>query len=163
MIITARDMSLAVRAALVEHETRHEDSILDREQAPAAGNAFQAVGAAVAKRQVRADDEILDRARDQHFVRPGQRADARRDVQRDAGKAVTDSLHFAGVETGTDLEAEGAHRLADRLSATHGMSRSLKAGKQAVPCRIELAAAVVSEVRADELIVGGKELVPEAI
>ena len=77
---------------------------LDREDPPGSGDAFELVLSSIGKGLIGADDEVPDGAADQHVARPGEAADARTDVNREAADVVIrEQLELAGVQAGANV------------------------------------------------------------
>ena len=95
------------------------------EQAPAPGTSCQLVLAALLEDDARAGDDVLDRARDEHLAGKGGRSDSRADVDRDSADAVVGLLDLAGVDAGSQLEAERREpkRRSPRRSERRGPGR----------------------------------------
>ena len=75
-------------------------------EVPIARNALERLGAAVVELEFGADDEVFDGARDEHFPRSGQRADARSDVYADSGDVVGSPFDLTRVQTGAHFDTE---------------------------------------------------------
>ena len=104
-----------------------------------------------------ADDEILDGARDEHLARLGERRDARAEVDGEALGAGVGELDLARVEAGADLEAEPAHRVADRAGTADRARRAVEGGEEAVAGEPHLLAAEPLQPVADDRVVLGEE------
>ena len=112
-----------------------------REQPPFVGDSLEPLRAAVRERDPRSGDEILDGARDEHFAPRGERSYAGRDMDRDAADVLVHQLDLAAVQADPHLQAEGARRLRDRLSAPDRPRRAVEGGEVAVAQRLHLASA----------------------
>src|SRR5262245_31209186 len=66
--------------------------------------------AALCNSDAGARDQVLHRAEDeQHLASSGERRDSRPDVERDVAQRLAFDVTFAGVDTGSDLDAERAN------------------------------------------------------
>ena len=90
-------------------------SRLQREDPPRSGNALEVVFAAVYQPVAGADAEVADGAADEHFIRPGERADPCADVHGEAADIVLGKqFAFARMQPRADLQAQLAHAVTDR-------------------------------------------------
>src|SRR5437868_13825364 len=99
------------------------------------------MSASLAEAETGAGDQILDGSRYQHFARPGERRDARCDVNGDALHVVADDLDLSGMEATADLNVERTNRLDNGARATHGTCRAVEGGEKPVPKRFHFVAA----------------------
>src|SRR5713226_6149127 len=81
------------------------------------------MSASVVEAETRPGDQILDGSRYQHLARPGERRDARGDVDGDALHVVAGDLDLAGVQTTADLNVQGPDRLGNGRNARHAPGR----------------------------------------
>src|SRR6266446_1366998 len=103
------------------------------------------MSASLAEAETRPGDQILDGSRYQHLARPGERRDARGDVDGDALHVVAGDLDLAGVQTTADLNVQGPDRLGNGARATHGTRRAVEGGEKPVPKRSHFVAAGARE------------------
>ena len=94
------------------------------EEAPRARHTFEVVAAALVELDARSDHEIPHDARDQDLAWRGAGIDARCDVHRQAAKVIAAHFALAGVQTGTELDAERVGRLQDRARAPNGAAQA---------------------------------------
>src|ERR1700692_3812031 len=80
-------------------------------------------------------DQILDGSGYQHLARPGERRDARGDVDGDALHVVTGDLDLAGMEPTADFNVESTDCLDNGAGTTHGACRAVERGEKPVPKR----------------------------
>src|SRR5207248_3444851 len=76
------------------------------EDLPGALDALELLRAALLEGDPRADDEVLDRARGHDLGRPGERDDARADVDGDPLELAVDRADLAGMQAGAHVEPE---------------------------------------------------------
>ncbi len=75
-------------------------------------HAFEGAEAAILELDSRPRDEILDGAGDEYLVRLGLGRNPCVDVDHDSAYLAVDELALAGVQPGSDLDAELGHRVA---------------------------------------------------
>src|SRR3954470_24884074 len=107
----------------------------DGEQLPVAGHPLQLMCAAVLEFQSRSDHQVAQRARHQHLLRSRQGSDPCADVDRDAADIVAANFTLAGVQSGTHLDAERGHRVANRHGAPNRSLRPVERRNEAVAQR----------------------------
>src|SRR4029450_8596132 len=96
--------------------------VVDGEEWPLVGDAFERMGAAISEWDARAADEVGDGAGDEDFVGLGEGLAALGDVDGDAADVVAVQLDLAGVEPDPHVDADGADRVADGAGAAHRSS-----------------------------------------
>src|SRR5258708_1594620 len=84
---------------------------------PRLANPLQLAHAAVGELEPGSGDEILDGARGQDLAGLGERANASRQVDRDAAYVLADQLDLAAVQSDADVEADRPGRVCDRTGA----------------------------------------------
>jgi hypothetical protein len=89
-------------------------------QLPFVCDAFEGVRSSACEVDLRSAHELLDRRSDEHFTRLGKGGDPCADMHRDAGGLGSLAFDLAGVQTGTDLQADLPDRIAYSASATDG-------------------------------------------
>src|SRR5260370_17925974 len=75
-------------------------------------------------------DQILDGSRYQHLARPGERRDARGDVNGDALHAVAGDLDLTGMEDPAHFNVDSTNRLHNGAGTTHGTCRPPEPGEE---------------------------------
>ena len=130
---------------------------------PLAGNALERLGAAVLEVDARAGGEVPDDAGDQHLAGSGLRRYPGADVDRDAFHLAADELYLAGVNAGTDLEAELTDGVDRALSAGDRPRRAVAGGEETVTGAANLPAAVAGELSSDGSVVGIEQRAPAAV
>src|ERR1700726_3111049 len=88
--------------------------------------------ASLAEAQARTGDQIPDGSRYQYFARPGERRDARGEVNGDALHIVARDLDLASMEASADLNVESTDRIDNGAGTTHGTCRAVERGKKAI-------------------------------
>src|SRR3954447_435805 len=126
----------------------------DGVELPIARHAPERVHATVGELDSGAGDEVGDGARDEHLARPRSGAHARADVHRDAAHiSVAHQLALAGVQTGADLDAERANRVAGRARAANPSRGTVERRQEPVAHRLDLSPTMAVELATHELIV----------
>src|SRR5438445_2189301 len=103
------------------------------------------MSASLVEAQTGPGDQILDGSRYQHLARPGERRDARGDVDGDALHVVAGDLDLASMEATADLNVERTDRLGNGVGTTHGARRAVERGEEPVPKRSHFVAAGARE------------------
>jgi hypothetical protein len=119
-------------------------------EAPPARHSRELALAEVVEFERRSGDEIADRSRDDDVSGACRGQHTRPDVDGEAGELSVRSLALAGVDAGTELEAELARRLHDRPAARDRPRGAVERREEAVPCGIELGAAVSRQFAPDD-------------
>lgn len=110
----------------------------DRKQAPSLRNALERDAAAVFKGEAGPRHEVPHRPRDEHLAGGGLGGHPGADVDGDARHLPVQQLDLAGMQAGTDLEAQRAQGVHDRPRASNRSRRTVKSGKEAVAGRVDL-------------------------
>jgi hypothetical protein len=76
---------------------------------------------------------------------------------------AADRLYLAGVEPGTDLEAQRSNRVDDRSGASQSARGAVERRKEPVPRRIDLNSSVAPDQRADRIVMTLKQLPPRSV
>lgn len=84
------------------------------------------MGSALNQGQLRSQHEIAGGAGHQHLTPPGFRRHTRTDVERDPRGFAAPDLALAGMNAGTNLEAEIAHAVLHRDRRTQSMRRDVE-------------------------------------
>src|SRR5262245_47007473 len=92
----------------------------DGEELPVAGDALELVPSSVFEVDARADRQISDGARREDLAGPGERGDARRDMDGHAADVLADDLALAGVEPRAQVDPERPDGVADGPARLHG-------------------------------------------
>jgi hypothetical protein len=90
------------------------------------------VAAVIPESQTGTGNEVAHCARYQHLAVVGLLRHASGDVHGDARNIIRCQLYFASVQPAAHLDAERAHPIDYRGSATHGASRTVERRKNAV-------------------------------
>ncbi len=98
--------------------------------------------AGVFERETGPGEHVFHGLRDQHVVRPAERAHPRADVDGDAAHGVTVELDLAGVQPGADLDAEFAHAGDDGGCASQRLAGRGERREEPVPSGIDLPAVI---------------------
>jgi hypothetical protein len=106
------------------------------------------------------DDKVFDGARDEHFSPLCGVGDASGDVHGESAEVAAPDLAFAAVESGTDLEPEGTHRLVDRYRATNRSRRAVEAGDETVTGRVDFSSPAAHELPSNDGVVAIEQLQP---
>jgi hypothetical protein len=130
---------------------------------PLAGDAFELVYSAVVERQPGAADEVANGAGNEDLGGSSERADAGADVDCDAADVVAHLLHLAGMESGSDLDAEGFDRVDHGLGAAHRSRRAVKRREKAVACGSDFDASVSLQQGAHQAVMAFQELPPRVV
>src|SRR5262249_51138591 len=152
-------LPIGERTASTTYASPIDDSI----EPPAPGTALELVLAALLDLDAGARHEIPDGARDQHLSRPGVRRHARADVHSDAGDGVAAHLALARVQPGTDLEAQGPHRVPDGAGTANRARGAVEGGQKAVAGGSHLGSAPAPELAPHEGVVDFQQVAPLAI
>jgi hypothetical protein len=121
------------------------------------------VGAPVCELDPGAGDEILDRARDEHFPRVREQGDACARMNGNAGEFAVNDLTFTRVEAGAYIESQFANRVDNRVRTSDCTSRPVESGEDAVPGRVQLAAAEPHKLASDEGVMAVEQFVLGAV
>src|SRR5918996_174439 len=143
--------------------TMRASGIGDSIDRPGSRNAFQLVLAARLEDDPRAGHEILDGARDEDLSGRRVPRDARAHVHREARRLAVDQLALAGVDSGADVQAEGARSLHHCTSARDRPRRPVETDEEPVPRGVDLDAAVALELAPDLRPLGREQLTPAAV
>jgi hypothetical protein len=82
------------------------------------------------------------------------------DVYGDATDVVAAMLDLAGVDAGSDLQAERPDRLLDRLRAADRSRRAIEGGQHAITGRLDLSATVPVQLTSNDSVVTVQKLRP---
>src|ERR1700694_1304937 len=113
---------------------------------PLAGHAPELVYPAIIELEPRPDHQIAQRARHQHVVAPRQGTDACADVHGDPADGSAAALALAGVQSGTHLDTQRLHRVADRHGTADRPLRAVEHRQETVARRAHLSTAKTSEL-----------------
>src|ERR1700689_1567641 len=103
------------------------------------------MSASLVEVETRPGDQILDCSRYQHLAGPGERRDARGDVDGDALHIVAGDFDLAGMEPAADLNVERNDRLGNGAGATHATRRTVEGAENPAPKRFHFVAAGACE------------------
>jgi hypothetical protein len=84
------------------------------------------MSASLVEALTRSGDQILDGSRYQHLARPGERRDARGDVDGNAPHVVAGNFNLAGMKATADLNVESTDRLGNGAGTTYGTRRAVE-------------------------------------
>src|SRR4029078_2204895 len=107
--------------------------------------------------------QVLHRAGYEHLVGVGERTDASADVDRHAANVLAMQFALAGMQSGTDVEAERTDAVPDRAGALDSTSGAVEGGEEAVAQRLHLLTPKAIELTARALVVPGEERPPAAV
>src|SRR5262249_1951273 len=124
--------------------------VIDREDVPLAGDAFERVGAVFGKPQARAGDEVLHGARHQDLASLGERGDPGPDVHGDAAELLAHNLALAGVYSGPHFEPETPDSARDGRGRANTAGWAIERGQKAVAGGVDLATAELLDLLAHE-------------
>src|SRR5207253_4344765 len=88
---------------------------------------------------------------------------ARSDRNGDSARLLSHQLALAGVEAGTDLEAERLHVLDQRAGTLDRAARAIECGEEAVPRSVDLVAVKLIQPAADEGMMALEERTPRRV
>jgi hypothetical protein len=133
------------------------------EQDPLTGNALQRVRAEIDEPKPGSGDKVLHGARDAHFAWSRSRRDARRNVHRYPGQAITYQLAFARVDARPDLDSKRPHRRSDGLSTTNRPRGAIESGHETVACSVDLDTPMDGQLTSYECVVRLEKVSPGPI
>src|SRR5438067_6490367 len=117
-----------------------DDLVRDRVNLPVVWDAFQLLLTAGLQPDGGARNQVLDRARDQDFPAGRECRDPGADVNRNASDTSARTLlNLTGVQSGSDLDAQRPHPIADSLSTGDCSPRCVEDGKSSVSRRVDQA------------------------
>src|SRR5215813_7133325 len=132
-------------------------------QLPFVCDAFEGVRSSASEVDLRSAHELLDSRSDEHFTRLGQGGDPCADMHRDAGGLGSLAFDLAGVQTGTDLQADLPDRIADSASATDGPRGPVEGREEAVASGVDLGSAIMPQELADSGVMAVEKLPPTVV
>src|SRR5216684_3657404 len=121
------------------------------------------MSASLVEAQTRSGDQILDGSRYQHLARPGERRDARGDVDGDALHVVAGDLNLAGMEATADLNVERTDRLGNGAGTTHGTCRAVERGEKPIAKRSHFVAAEAREFPPHRRVMRFEQIAPALV
>jgi hypothetical protein len=145
------------------HEQSPLPSTFRREDPPLARDAFQSFRSAIREAQARASDQILDGARHQNLAGGGEGGDAGADVDGDAADVVADHFALAGVEPGSDLDAERRDFLGDRAGATNAARGTVERPEKSVAGGFDFVAAKAREIAPYRRVMTAEQITPALV
>src|SRR5262245_30658334 len=125
---------------------------------PFAGDALEGLRCPIFKRDARPRHQILDCSRHEDLAAARDRSDTSADVYRDAAELVTHDLALAGMEPGPDFQTQTPHGAHDRTRAPNRAGGTVKSRQEAVARRIDLPAAELRKVLADDTVMTIEEI-----
>ena len=108
------------------------------EEHPFAWDALEGLGATRLEHKAGTSREVLDGARDEHFTRPGERADPGRNVDGDARDIRTGQLDLARMEPSPDSQPVRRDRVTNGEGTTNRPGRPVERRKEPVAGRLHL-------------------------
>jgi hypothetical protein len=133
------------------------------EQLPLVCDAFEDVRSLVGEADLRSAHQLLDGRSDKHFTWLGQGGDPCADMYRDAGGLDPSAFDLAGMQAGTDLQADLPDRIADSARAANGACRPVEGRKEAVASGVDLGSGVTFQELANPGVVTVEKLAPTLV
>src|SRR5438876_3608183 len=116
--------------------------------------------ASIVKRDTGARDEVLYGSRNDHVARTCSIHDARREMNGNSENFRVGPLDLAGMQTGTDLDAERDHGFHDRLSAMDRARGAIEQDEKSISQRFHFAAAEARHFPANCCVVRLQQFAP---
>ena len=112
---------------------------------------------------VGSSDEVLDCAGDEDLSGSGDRSDAGCDVNGQSTEVISSHFALSGMKPGPDLDPKRFDSSDNGASAPYCAGGPVERGEKAVPGRLDLAAAEVSQLLPHQTIVAVKDAAPTLI
>jgi len=108
-------------------------------------------------------DDLTNGRGHQYLASSGERGDSGTDMDGHPGDVGTPDLNFAGVHTGSHLDAENPHRVDDGRRTFNGSTGAAEGGNKAVTRGVDLAPTEPIEFVADDVVVVVQEVSPPIV
>ena len=134
-------------------------------QLPVVRDAFELMAAAIVKRELGACDEVDDSAADQNLAGFGVFRNPRADMHSCTDEVVAARLDLPCVDTGADLQADGAERISNGACGANRSGGAVEGSEEAIAEAVDNAAIETGDLGADQVVVlseqRGPTFVPE--
>ena len=112
---------------------------------------------------VGSSDEVLDRPRDEDLSGSGDRSNTGCDMNGQPTEVISSHFALSGMKPGPDLDAKHFDCFDNGASAPYCTGGSVERREEAVPRRLDLAAAEVSQLLPHQTIMAVKDAVPTLV
>jgi hypothetical protein len=135
----------------------------DAEQLPGIGDTFEVMHASVVELDPRAGDKIPHCSRYQNLSWLCEGFNPLPDVHADAAQIVTSKFDFARVDAATQFDSEALGCVAHGERGLNCPGRAVEAGKEAVPCGLDLSTSKPLQLVSYERVVLVEDTAPTAV
>ena len=112
------------------------------------------MSSAIVELDLRSGDEVSHCAGDEQLARTGECTDTGCDMYGEAAEVFVSNLAFAGVESGTHVNADPDSGVDDVASATNRAGWAVEGCEEAIACSVDFSTAIPAELFPHGSVVG---------